>query len=102
MFPVSLGALPWRYRPPPSATAKPAVAAAVAPFAPEGWAAPAPLMSLGMALITVQFSGSLLLLYELPRAAKMGLAGAVALAAVLWILGVGLAGARAPRPAQEG
>ncbi len=80
----------------------PAVAAVVAPFAPERWAEPAPLMAVGIALITVQFSGSLLLLYELPRAAKMGLAGAVALVAVLWILGMSLIAARTPRAAQEG
>jgi hypothetical protein len=79
----------------------PAVAAVAAPFGPERWAAPAPLMALGMALILVQFSGSLLLLYDLPRAAKMGLAGAVALVAVLWILGASLAAARPPRAAEE-
>jgi hypothetical protein len=80
----------------------PAVAAVAAPFAPERWATPVPLVALGMALILVQFSGSLLLLYDWPRAAKMGLAGAVALVAVLWILGASLTAARAPRGAEEG
>jgi hypothetical protein len=54
------------------------------------WVAPAGILGLGIALVAVQFSQSLAFLYEVPRAAKVYLAGGIALAALLWIIGLGL------------
>ncbi|NIM07122.1 MAG: hypothetical protein GTN69_04810, partial [Armatimonadetes bacterium] len=54
------------------------------------WQAPVGLISLGMALVAVQYSHPLVFLYELSRAQKAHLAGAVALLAVLWVFVLGL------------
>lgn len=54
------------------------------------WVAPAGILGLGIALVAVQFSQPLAFLYEVPRAAKVYIAGATALAALLWIIGLGL------------
>ena len=81
----------------------------VAPVAPTpaesreqaDWVAPAAILGLGVALVAVQFSQPLAFLYEVPRAVKVYIAGGIALAALLWIIGLGLLRLtkRTPRPA---
>jgi hypothetical protein len=65
----------------------------------DSWLAPAGLVSLGMALVTVQFSRVFADLYQLPRVYKACLAGGIALLVLLWIAGLGLARLRASRRA---
>jgi hypothetical protein len=55
------------------------------------WQAPIALLALGMGLVAVQFSRAFAFLYELTRAQKSYVAAVIALLAVLWIIGLGLA-----------
>ena len=80
----------------------PALAVVTQPEA-ESWLAPAGLVSLGLALVTVQFGEVFATLYLAPRAHKVYLAGGIAVLVLLWIAGLGLARLfAARRPTQEG
>jgi len=68
----------------------------------SAWPAPAGILGLGIALVAVQFSQPLAFLYEVPRAAKVYIAGAIALAALLWIIGLGLLRLRKRTPGAAG
>lgn len=72
---------------------------ALAGLEEDAWLAPAGLVSLGMALVTVQFSHRFAELYQLPRVYKASLAAGVAVFVLLWIAGLGLARLRAARRA---
>jgi hypothetical protein len=79
----------------------PIAATATESSEPADWPAPAAILGLGVALVAVQFSQPLGFLYEVPRAVKVYIAGGIALAALLWIIGLGLLRLRkrTPRPA---
>ena len=80
----------------------PALAVVTQPEA-ESWLAPAGLVSLGLALVTVQFGEVFATLYLAPRAHKVYLAGGIAVLVLLWIAGLGFARLfAARRPTQEG
>lgn len=64
------------------------------------WHAPISLMAIGMSLLTVQVVPALASLYEVSRQGKVYVAAAVAVVAVLWAIGLGLA--RLRQRGQEG
>jgi len=64
------------------------------------WQAPTAMLTLGMAIVTVQFSRSLGFLYDIPRIYKAYLSGGIALVVVIIVLAITLpAHFRRPRPA---
>ena len=61
------------------------------------WQAPVGLWALGTALVTVQASRTFAFLYQMPRAGKAYVAAGIAVVAVAWVIGLGLAQLRRAR-----